>query len=114
MTDDTMLCSTPTVEGASALRPADLSSTRVQQLVRGGFLPAGTPADNATSTGTRYGSPEGRYVRRPSPTTKLTNTKGTALSFAAPRSMAPLAVSNDVRIARLNADKLDGLDLSVF
>ncbi len=41
--------------------------------------------------------------------TTLTNTSGTALSLRAPLGKPPLAVSNSTRVARLNADQLDGL-----
>src|SRR4051794_119447 len=43
-------------------------------------------------------------------TTTLTSTKSTPLSLAAPAGKAPLAVSNSVKVGKLNADLLDGLD----
>jgi len=42
----------------------------------------------------------------------LTNTLGTPLSLKAPAGSAPLQVSNGVKVARLNADTVDGLDSS--
>ncbi len=50
----------------------------------------------------------GRSNTASTPTT-LTNTSGTALSLRAPAGEPPLAVSNSTRVARLNADRLDGL-----
>lgn len=47
-------------------------------------------------------------------TSTLTNTAGTALSLRAPATSAPLAVNNSVKVARLNADLIDGLDSSAF
>ncbi len=40
----------------------------------------------------------------------LTNTAGTPLSLKAPAGSAPLQVSNGVKVARLNADTVDGVD----
>ena len=42
----------------------------------------------------------------------LTNTLGTPLSLKAPAGSAPLQVSNGVKVARLNADTVDGVDSS--
>src|SRR3954468_13084945 len=42
--------------------------------------------------------------------TKLTSTRGTALSLVSPSKSPPLAVSNSRKVARFNADLLDGLD----
>jgi len=42
----------------------------------------------------------------------LTNTLGTPLSLKAPAASAPLQVSNGVKVARLNADTVDGVDSS--
>ena len=44
----------------------------------------------------------------------LTNTTGTALSLTAPAGTAPLAVSNPVKVNRLNADLIDGVDSSAL
>lgn len=41
--------------------------------------------------------------------TGLANTAGTPLSLSAPAGYPPLAVNTDVKVARLNADELDGL-----
>jgi hypothetical protein len=46
--------------------------------------------------------------------TKLTNTRGTALSLVSPRKSPPLAVSNSRKVTRLNADLLDGLSSTAF
>ena len=40
--------------------------------------------------------------------TKLTNSKGTALSLVSKKGTPPLTVSNSTKVARLNADLLDG------
>lgn len=42
--------------------------------------------------------------------TGLTNTEGTPLSLAAKTGHPPLMVNNSVKVSRLNADQLDGLD----
>jgi hypothetical protein len=42
-------------------------------------------------------------------TTTLTNSKGTALTLAAPAGKAPLAVNGGTKVTNLNADKVDGL-----
>jgi hypothetical protein len=42
--------------------------------------------------------------------TTLKNSKGTALSLKSKTGTAPLKVSNSEKIAKLNADQLDGLD----
>lgn len=47
-------------------------------------------------------------------TSTLTSTAGSALRLAAPSTVAPLAVSNSVKVGRLNADLVDGLDSSAF
>jgi hypothetical protein len=44
----------------------------------------------------------------------LTNTTGTPLSLRAPAGKAPLQVSNEVKVARLNADTVDGIDSSLL
>lgn len=44
--------------------------------------------------------------------TGLTNTGGTALSLTSKAGTPPLAVSNSVKVSRLNADLLDGLSSS--
>ena len=47
-------------------------------------------------------------------TAGLTNTAGIPLSLAAKTGYAPLAVNSTVKVARLNADLLDGVDSSLF
>lgn len=48
-------------------------------------------------------------------TTKLKTTgKGAALSLKSKSDEAPLAVSNDTKVAKLNADSIDGLDSSAL
>jgi hypothetical protein len=47
-------------------------------------------------------------------TASLNNSAGTPLSLVAPATKAPLKVSNSVKVARLNADLLDGLHASAF
>jgi hypothetical protein len=47
-------------------------------------------------------------------TTTLAGTAGPALSLKVPAASAPLAVSNAVKVSRLNADLLDGVDSSAF
>jgi len=45
-------------------------------------------------------------------TTKLANTKGTALGLTSKPGTAPLTVNSSTKVANLNADKLDGVDSS--
>ena len=47
-------------------------------------------------------------------TSTLTSTAGSALALRAAPTTAPLAVSNSVKVSRLNADLVDGLDSSAF
>lgn len=47
-------------------------------------------------------------------TSTLTGTAGTPLSLRAPAGSAPLQVNSPVKVGRLNADLLDGLDSSAF
>ncbi len=47
-------------------------------------------------------------------TTSLASTQGSALELKAPAGRPALQVSNGVRVPRLNADKVDGLDASAF
>jgi hypothetical protein len=43
-------------------------------------------------------------------TTSITNSNGTALALTSRTGTAPLAVSNTVKVGRLNADLVDGVD----
>ncbi len=68
----------------------------------------------AAAAGTAVAATGGTFVlgrsNTATTTTVLANTGGTALSLSSPSGRAPLAVSNSVKVARLNADQLDGLD----
>ena len=44
----------------------------------------------------------------------LKNTTGTALSLKVPASKAPLVVNSNTKVAKLNSDRLDGLDSTAF
>ena len=69
-------------------------------------------------SGTAVAATGGRFIlgrgNTASTTSTLTNTRGTALSLAAPAGRAPLAVSNGTKVARLNADTVDGLSSESF
>src|SRR5437660_448281 len=47
-------------------------------------------------------------------TTSLANSAGTALSLSSKAGTPALKVGNGVKVPNLNADKIDGLDSSVF
>ena len=47
-------------------------------------------------------------------TSNLSSSAGSALFLSAPSTAAPFGVSNSVKVARLNADLVDGLDSSAF
>jgi hypothetical protein len=47
-------------------------------------------------------------------TTKLANSRGTALSLTSKTGTAPLAVNSETKVAHLNADRLDGLSSGSF
>lgn len=47
-------------------------------------------------------------------TSTLTSTAGSALALTSTSTTAPLSVSNSVKVSRLNADLVDGLDSSAF
>ena len=68
--------------------------------------------------GVGYAATGGNFIlggsNSASRTSTLTSTAGSALSLKAPSTSAPLAVSNSVKVGRLNADLVDGLDSSAF
>ena len=68
------------------------------------------------ATGTAVAATGGTFILGKSNSattlTTLSNTKGTALSLKAPSGSPALAVSNTNKVARLNADLLDGLNSS--
>lgn len=68
----------------------------------------------ATVTGTAYAATGGTFIlgraNGASTTTSLSNGGGTALSLGGGAGKPALAVNNTVKVPRLNADLLDGLD----
>lgn len=71
----------------------------------------------AGGTGTAYAANGGTFrlgqSNSATATTKLTNTKGTALKIISKSSTPPLSVgSNSTKVPYLNADKVDGLNAS--
>lgn len=70
----------------------------------------------ATLTGTAYAATGGTFIlgraNGASTTTSLSNSGGTALSLGGGLGKPALAVNNTVKVPRLNADLLDGLDSS--
>jgi len=73
----------------------------------------------AGGTGTAYAANGGTFrlgqSNSATATTKLTNTKGTALKVISKAGTPPISVgSNSTKVPYLNADKLDGKDSSAF
>jgi len=73
----------------------------------------------AGGTGTAYAANGGTFrlgqSNSATATTKLTNTKGTALKVISKAGTPPISVgSNSTKVPYLNADKLDGKDSSQF
>jgi hypothetical protein len=73
----------------------------------------------AGGTGTAYAANGGTFrlgkSNSATATTKLTNTKGTALKIISKAGTPPISVgSNSTKVPYLNADKLDGKDSSQF
>ena len=73
----------------------------------------------AGGTGTAYAANGGTFrlgqSNSATATTKLTNTKGTALKVVSKAGTPPISVgSNSTKVPYLNADKLDGKDSSQF
>ena len=73
----------------------------------------------AGGTGTAYAANGGTFrlgkSNSATATTKLTNTKGTALKVISKAGTPPISVgSNSTKVPYLNADKLDGIDSSSF
>ena len=73
----------------------------------------------AGGTGTAYAANGGTFrlgkSNSATTTTKLTNTKGTALKIISKAGTPPISVgSNSTKVPYLNADKLDGKDSSQF
>ena len=69
-------------------------------------------------SGTAYATTGGTFVlgkRNTAGTvTRLSNPNGTPLKLVPRTGYAPLRVTSGVRVANLNADRLDGLDASAF
>jgi len=69
-------------------------------------------------SGTAYAATGGKFIlgksNRAGATSTLTNKSGTALSLNSKAGTAPLKVNSAVKVARLNADKLDGKDSTAF
>ena len=70
-------------------------------------------------TGTAYAANGGTFrigqSNTATATTKLTNTKGTALKIISKASSPPISVgSNSTKVAYLNSDRLDGKDSTAF
>lgn len=69
-------------------------------------------------SGTAYAATGGNFILGKSNTagaiSTLTNNNGTALALNSAAGSAPLTVNRGVKVANLNADKLDGKDSSAF
>lgn len=69
-------------------------------------------------SGTAYAATGGKFIlgksNQAGATSTLTNKSGTALSLNSKAGTAPLKVNSAVKVARLNADKLDGKDSTAF
>lgn len=69
-------------------------------------------------TGTAVAATGGSFILGKSnaatATTKLSNSKGTALALTSKAGTAPLTVSSSTKVGNLNADRLDGVDSTSF
>lgn len=79
---------------------------------------AGAAAMLILGTGTAVAATGAKFVtgrtNTATTTTTIKDTKGTPLSLVAKSGKAPLSVNTSTKVARLNADLLDGLDSSKF
>lgn len=85
---------------------------------RGTFFAAGAIFALVVGSGTAFAATGGKFILGQSntagATSTLTNKNGTALALNSRAGTAPLKVNSGTKVARLNADSLDGKDSAAF